>query len=240
MRLDVYASDSLVARLIKLLAIAMVTIMLHSSPCMALYAPPAFYQLAAGSDLVVLGRIVALDDSTFTLAVDDLLVGTSSDTLLRVARFEDWTCSSRWLPYAVGQREIAFLCRSGPGYRTNSAGAEGEWQIRGDKVTCAYFPSTFALPSVKSLDTVLPLKLVVSALKDFGACVRIDTEWLPARKEGNMGFPPSYKETVVVLCDSTTIDHLANRSKVHKYLVDTWRTPKERAFGDGIPCGRYR
>jgi hypothetical protein len=113
--------------------------MLQSVPSAADYLPPTLLQLAAGSDLVVLGRIVALDKSTFTLYIEETLVGTAPDSRVRVSRFQDWACSTRWQPYAIGQREIVFLCRSEAGYRINSAGAEGEWPIAGDRVTCAYY-----------------------------------------------------------------------------------------------------
>lgn len=144
-------------------------LLLHSSPCGALYAPPAFHQLATGSDLVVLGRIVSLSNDTFSLAIEEVLVGACPDTVLQVVRFKDWTCSRRWQPYAIGQREIAFLCRSGSRYRTNSPGAEGEWQVIDDHVTCSYLPMEFMqkkYPALPTLDRILPLNLVVSAIKD--------------------------------------------------------------------------
>jgi hypothetical protein len=191
--------------------------MLHSVPSGADYLPPTLLQLVAGSDLIVLGRIVAVDQSTFTLSVEEALVGTATDSLVEVSRFQDWACSTRWQPYAVGQREIAFLCRKGTGYRTNSPGAEGEWQITGNRVTCAYY----APPGIQSPANVLPLKSVTPALKDFGACVRIDSK--PPRVEGGLPLPPEYRR-IIEVCDYwEQILALATRSEMHKYLVETLR-----------------
>jgi len=198
----------------------------------AVYSPLAFYQLAAGSDLVVLGRIVSVSDSTFSLAVEDVLVGAAPEAELQIRRFKDWTCSQRWLPYAIGQREIAFLCRRESGYRTNSGGSEGEWQIIGSEINCDYMSSEYSHPEVEILERALPLALVVSAIRDFGACVRIDADWR-SRKEGG----PSYKETIVELCDAPAIDALAERSEVHRYLIDSLRAAQSKRFGAPISCG---
>jgi hypothetical protein len=208
-------------------AILVLAVVLHSNQCQALYAPPAFYQLAAGSDLIVLGRIVALSDSTFSLAVEEVLVGECPDTILRIARFQDWTCSARWKPYALGQREIAFLCRRGSGYRTNSPGAEGEWEVIGDHVACAYM-GTYFRPSLESIDLMLPLEAVVYALKDFGTCFRIE------------GGQPGYKEKIVKLCKAREIENLVRRSKVHKYLVETMRAAQKSPFPGGTLCALDR
>jgi hypothetical protein len=68
------------------------------------YVPPALYQLAGGSDLVVYGRITAVSDSTFTMSIDELLVGDWPDSLVGVARFRDWTCSHRREPSGQDER----------------------------------------------------------------------------------------------------------------------------------------
>lgn len=201
-------------------AVWLVVMLLFPVPSLADYLPPTLLQLAAGSDLVVVGRIVALDKSTFTLLVEETLVGTAADSRIRVARFQDWACSVRWQPYAIGQREIAFLCRNKGRYRTNSPGAEGEWPISGDQVTCAYYHPS---PEIRSPGNVLPLEMVTSALKDFGACVRIDSK--PPKPYGGDGLPlpPDYRRIIEVCDHWEQILPLATRSAMHKYLVEMLR-----------------
>lgn len=188
-------------------SLAVIAMLLNADPCAAYYTPPTFYELVAGSHVVVLGRIVALSDSTYSLAVEEVLVGTAPDTLANVRRFKDWACSQRWLPYAVGQREIAFLRRTASGYRTNSGGAEGEWQVTGDQVTCAYR----RIQKIAGPPMVLGLKSVATAMRDFGACVRIHRE-LPSRYRAT---------TTVESCDSESMGNLAKRSAIHRYLIET-------------------
>jgi hypothetical protein len=197
----------------------MVAAMFFPVPSLADYLSPTLLQLAAGSDLVVVGRIVALDNSTFMLSVEETLAGTTADSLVRVARFQDWACSTRWQPYAIGQREIAFLCWNEGGYRTNGPGAEGEWPITGDRVTCAYYHPS---PEIRRPGTVLPLEMVTSALKDFAVCVRIDSK--PPRPYGDeLPLPPEYRK-VIEACDYwEQILPLAKRSAMHRYLVEMLR-----------------
>jgi hypothetical protein len=215
-------------------------LLLHPKACAAGWPViPAFYQLAAGSDLVVLGRIVALEDSTFTLAVEEVLVGASSDSLVQAVRHQEISVQSgyRSLPYAIGQREIAFLCDCGPYYRTNRA--EGEWLITGNLVTTPYVGHQRALRWVKGLDQVLDLDVVVSALKDFGACVRIDYEWFPSEEGKPIGSIWRCREIVVKMCDSKTLGHLAARSRVHRFLFETSSiAAQEKTFAPPVPCAR--
>lgn len=118
-----------------------------ATDAVARYKPPAFHDLAGASDLIVVGTIVRLSDSTFTLQIEEVLAGTWPDARVTALRHVDWTCSRRWRPYEVGQREIAFLRRLAVGaagsseapFRTMSPGDEGEWEIRDGRVSVQGF-----------------------------------------------------------------------------------------------------
>lgn len=104
-------------------------------PVAASYVPYKLHELVLESDLVVSGRIVALDEVDFSLQVESTLLGEVAPGLLRVQRFEDWACASRWTPYAVDQRVLLFLRqRSGKSAQILSAGGEGEMPMDHDTV----------------------------------------------------------------------------------------------------------
>src|SRR5262245_8547156 len=118
-----------------------VTVQVLAGPVYGKYGPPPFHVLAGAADLVVVGTIVGLSDSTFTLRIEETLAGSWSSRDVTALKHTDWTCSYRWKPYQLGQREIAFLTRVQPEeghaaaatFRPMSDGDEGEGEIVGDR-----------------------------------------------------------------------------------------------------------
>src|SRR5262245_43628187 len=92
------------------------------------------HELFAGADAIVLGSISGLQEQTFDLAVEEWFVGGHGQSTLRLKRFVDWTCASRWREYSVGQRVVLFL----KGDRTLGAGNEGEWPVLQEGVLVPY------------------------------------------------------------------------------------------------------
>ena len=98
--------------------------LLASPEAPAEYVPYHLHELVAVAERVVCGRITALQEQTFDLAVDRVLVGSPVGEL-RLRRFENDGCASRWGAYEVGQRVLLFLT----GDRVLGAGDEGEWPM---------------------------------------------------------------------------------------------------------------
>ena len=101
------------------------------------YTPYKLFELALQSDIVVYGRITALQAETFDLECERAIVGVQAPSILRVKRFVDWTCASRWSEYAVGQPVMLFLGKpdADSAYPwIQSGGGEGEMPLLGEDV----------------------------------------------------------------------------------------------------------
>lgn len=187
----------------------------------AKYVPPRFYDLAGQSAVVVLGEVVKVDSKTFTLRPDEVLAGSAVVVPLVIVRFQDWTCSHRWKPYAAGQHEVAFLDElppdqarpTGARYRLRSAGDEAEWEIRGDQVSVQGFrvPGGVVYDEGEHPGQWLPLHAVLDALRTYRHCFSVS----PA-PSGDW-----WKHKVRVLCEGQAIEAFRGRSVVHEYLTKT-------------------
>ena len=112
-------------------------LLLYVVPAMGDYSPPAFYDLVGASDVIAYGEITAVQERTFDLRVERWIAGAPKGaTSLRIKRFDNWTCSFRWAPYAQGQRVLVFLRRDaasgaklGTPWVLRSAGGEGEMPL---------------------------------------------------------------------------------------------------------------
>ena len=185
----------------------------------AKYTPPDFYDLAGGSDAVVVGEIVKVDAQTFSLRSEDVLAGSVSETDLVIVRFKDWTCASRWKPYAVGQREVAFLYELPPDnarqtrarYGLRSAGDEAEWEIRDDRISVheGGHPPQWR-----------PLDHVVDAIRSYRSCFSVSSD--PSGQLRKM-------DEVRVLCDAPALEEFRGRSPVHDHLAKTSLEASRRA-----------
>lgn len=133
------------------LFVAMLAIAVRATPgtCAVKYRHYPLFELVCTADLVVSGRILAVNapgpsraaqdqpPPTFLLEVESVVAGATSAKEIEVRCFEDWTCAARWAPYAIGQREILFL-REPPVNSTVctiiGSGDEGEMPLEGDTV----------------------------------------------------------------------------------------------------------
>lgn len=207
---------------------------------LAKYVPPQFFVLAGQSDAVVLGEITAVGDTTFALRPDEVLAGNAIGSSLMIVQFENWTCSHRWKPYAVGQREVAFLYElppdrahaTGARYGLQSAGDEGEWEIRGDRISVQGYrvPGGIEFDDGEHPGQWLPLRAVLDALRTYRQCFSVSPH------------PLRYRWPIVrVLCDKPALDDFRARSSFHEYLTSTSLDAAEAVamrrwvYGDAIP-----
>ena len=73
-------------------------------------------QLARDADLIVLGKIRSVADRHLDLRVDEVLrmkdsIDAEAGGTLKLRKFFDWQCASRWKEYKPGQRLLMFLIR---------------------------------------------------------------------------------------------------------------------------------
>lgn len=146
------------------------------------YSPPPLEELVLGADVIVVASVVTTG-SPMSVRVHDWVVGSGGATI-RVAPFEDWTCSARWMPYAVGQKALMFLKVGEDGVHTiMSAGGEGEMPVVGDRVFVhSYYSAGFGLPGGAAVEVApgvnysgepVELSEVVRALRHVRSCFRV-------------------------------------------------------------------
>lgn len=101
-------------------------LLLVSLPVRADYEPTLLPELAGDATLIVEARIIAVGANTFTLKPVQIFKGKASSTIV-VDRFRDWTCASRFAPYAVNQQAFYFLKKNKSNhFYTLGAANEGE------------------------------------------------------------------------------------------------------------------
>ena len=100
------------------------------------YSVPPAYDMLGASDLVVVGKISRLQTKTFDLRVSKVIAGKTAKRSIRVKRFRNWTCASRWTSYKVGQQVVLLLSRktSKSPWLIRSGGGEGEIPVVGKYV----------------------------------------------------------------------------------------------------------
>lgn len=191
-------------------------------PVDAKYVPPKFFELAGASDLIVTGKIIELRENTFLLLIEKIVAGEYLGKTIEITKFQDWPCASRWKPYAINQREIAFLWRVPDKNKDEypaplallSAGAEGEWEIIGKSVYSLGFrvPGFDASEETEHPGQELNIDVLMDAIKGFRKCFSViyktDSEdpWNPM---------------IGVKCSGEEILAYKDKSVVHQYLAET-------------------
>lgn len=116
------------------------TLLLNGLTSRADYRPLELYEMIIKAEKIVYGTIVELDSNYFTLNIEGSLTSDSGN--LKIARFLDWPCASRWTNYKVGQRLFLFLTTWNNELVSMSGGNEGEHPILENSV----FIHGFSIP----------------------------------------------------------------------------------------------
>ena len=107
--------------------VIIVSFLLTSFSSRADYDPLLLYEMIIKAEKIVYGTIVDVDSNHFTLKIEGSL--TSDAGTLKIARFQNWVCASRWTEYEVGQRLFLFLTTWNGELMSMSGGNEGELPI---------------------------------------------------------------------------------------------------------------
>ncbi len=84
------------------------------------------YEIIIGNaDLVVEGEIVSVDDGFYKFKITDFLKG-SSEKIITVQMFRQWTCDQRIIPVEKGQKLLLFLLKSNGKFYKIINGSTGE------------------------------------------------------------------------------------------------------------------
>lgn len=173
------------------------------------------HELCLMADAIVVGRIVALDEENFEVAITRRIAGITLPERVKLSRFDDWTCGQRWAPYALGQELLLFLERSSDGKRLASIGGtcEGEMPILDGKVGCPYLLHDVPTVRVTLEKHVVGLRLVpLAEFEEAIRFVRERFEYEPWRQW--------HRGSIVPLWPMEEIEAFGRSSKIAWQLVD--------------------
>ncbi|MCG8461008.1 MAG: hypothetical protein MI919_32385 [Holophagales bacterium] len=184
-----------------------------TSPSLARYLPPSLVDLLGKSDLVAVGVIAEVQASAFVLRLENTIAGSPGGSpgrsTIRIERFENWACSTRWKPYLVGQRLLVMVRaveHEDYEFAHRSAGWESEFPIvEGHALAHSYqvpgaetvpFAENYVVPSI-------PLETVVEATLDLRRCWDLQEVFSPEPK-----------------CSAEETTALRTRSGFHRRLLE--------------------
>ncbi|MHC4696399.1 MAG: hypothetical protein ACYTFA_06630 [Planctomycetota bacterium] len=104
-------------------------VVLLAAPAVAKPGISTFAELAGGADLIAVGTITSVSwfsSGVIEVDVSEVLFGDPSLKTIRVQKFRNWTCVTRWTPYAADQKLLLFLT-AGDGQWV----PKGTWEIMG-------------------------------------------------------------------------------------------------------------
>ena len=91
------------------------------------YISRKLYTLVLGSEVIIEGEVICVDDQVFELRVKNSI--DFQDTTIAIKKFKDWTCGVRWSEYFVGQKLFVFLRKKENEYMAFGGGNEGEMPV---------------------------------------------------------------------------------------------------------------
>lgn len=107
----------------------------------AKYDPLLVSQLIDKSTIIGVGEIKSIENRNVLVLFSDVIKGKLTNRTLKIEKFENWTCASRWTNYKKGQKIMFFLTMSKEGiYKILGSGNEGELPIAKEKI---YYKSLY-------------------------------------------------------------------------------------------------
>lgn len=96
------------------------------------YEPLALHELIINAEKIAYGEIIDFDSTHFEIKIAGSITGESG--ILKVRKFENWTCASRWTEYKKGQNLLLFLTTWNNELVSMGAGNEGELPISNNDI----------------------------------------------------------------------------------------------------------
>jgi hypothetical protein len=115
--------------------------LIFTSISYAKYDPLLVSQLIDKSTIIGVGEIKSIENRNVLVLFSDVIKGKLTNRTLKIEKFENWTCASRWTNYKKGQKIMFFLTMSKEGiYKILGSGNEGELPIAKEKI---YYKSLY-------------------------------------------------------------------------------------------------
>jgi len=175
------------------------------------------YRMTGRADLIVRGNIVAVNESTYSFQIEDVLSGKNENGMIEVRKYNGWPSQERWTPYKSHQKLVLFLQKLIE-EKTNKviwiiwgAGDEGEMPIQGKYVYCSYLtlklpnhdPETFEIFGKTFRGQEFDYTLFADAVRNYKKCFKIDRP----------------KRVINQLCDDEYLEFYRRASPIHELLV---------------------
>jgi hypothetical protein len=188
---------------------AAVLVLAICQPLLALdrYPPPTLLEIVGRADLVVVGKVVAVEQGTYRFQIEETVLGKPRESC-RIVQVHD-TCGQRPFPYEVGQRMIVLL-HDGPGTLHPVTGRGSESLLDGDRVICSFqVPNPRAeFPPGQQPATRVPLRDLKQAIIDFPDQFRaVQTTAVGTVYDHQIG-------------KSSAANQFAARSTLHRLLIE--------------------
>ena len=116
------------------------------------YDPLTLSKLIDKSELIAQCKVIQLSEGYFEIQVIEILKGSLTTNKIKVEKFQNWTCASRYSDYHIGQVELIFLTKNvyHDYWNILGAGNEGEMLIENNFL---YYEAKYSIGSEK-LDSI--------------------------------------------------------------------------------------
>ena len=106
------------------------------------YDPTSLWKLILKSDVAGECEIQKVNEHEIEVKFTDIYHGELKTNTIKVEKFQDWACASRWTKYKVGQKEIMFIVKNlkSEKWIIIGAGNEGELPVENNIV---YYKSPY-------------------------------------------------------------------------------------------------
>ena len=171
--------------------------------------------VALQADLIVVGKIVAVDEKTYSFKITEYIKGTS-DTIINVEPFQEWICDKRYDTVEIGQNLILFLRKNNNTFALINA-STGEIPILAEKITLKGEEYTYG--DYRSFPYTLAASEFISGIKEFLNCYEMPVKCYDC-----------YPDTLIQICTDEYllefINFLTFTTWIHKKVIDNYKVVK--------------
>lgn len=165
----------------------------------AAYSETYLTTLIEKSEIIVYGKIIAVDDETFSVVSLSKIKTTSKHDTLIIRKFVNWTCAHRYSQYEIGQEAVFFLYKDKDNnLRTMGAANEGELIVKADTAYIAdYAQKTFPSKKIDFISKyahfiIVDLKTLIQGLKIYLDNIDVIEKEVKANNDRTVAYQYSY------------------------------------------------
>lgn len=127
------------------------------------YSRLLLHEVVDLSEIIIEGKITSVDELDFQVNINEVLKGEINSNSIKIKKFKNWTCTSRWGKYEVNHRGIFALQKKNDEWQIIGAGNEGEMPIENESL---FFITIFGLKGGDTYKRYSSLKFNLNEAKD--------------------------------------------------------------------------